>query len=399
MSITPNNTSERKRLISQKAKTLKSNNPSYSDFDVWLSAESIIDNQILNNVTSLKDAYKTLMIKFFSSIDMSEIGYEEIAKKYFTYVIDNDKLFNKLKKNQKVDNLYRNISLLSRDDALDDITRKSMLLTDTTLFGHDPKSVSKIQFDHKYRGVYRGGDFGHDFYYNAHCPNLSLIGKWLINCKPLLESGDLFYYPKLEIKSVFGNFFERDPEYTYFENHLFDAVIESQKLLGCYTTNILKNRFIETILSLDIPYIKNVNLENFSKICTDNYSDLEKFKDHMNNKFLEMYNASNGEFALGDIEKLSAQLKCDINKISKDIKNLKSDKAFNAVGGVVATTTASLCIINPEINSILSNIMSVTPLAVGLFSTLKSLNEYIRAEKKVEDEQFLFLWSLSNIKN
>lgn len=177
MAFIPNDITERNSFIANEAKRIAYLNPSASNTDNWFEAEKIIDNSIFSNDLSLKNTYKSLMIKFFASVDLNALDNRDVAKEYFDFIFRNEQIFNFLDSCKKEDSNIRNISLLTQDVGINYLTKKSLMLAQTSLFGHNPDSVYAIKYKSEFYGTaHYDASFGIDSEYFVHCKEINEIG-------------------------------------------------------------------------------------------------------------------------------------------------------------------------------------------------------------------------------
>jgi hypothetical protein len=392
--ILPRNPDDRKKLISKEATriTREGNISSKSDLDVWLEAERLIDNQIFGQDLQPKEFYGSLMTKFFMEQNSNTAsGEEDVAKSFIGFIFKNDHYFRKISE-YKNKSRFWNVALLSENASLSFLTKRSLLLSDTTLLGHsnEPNIVYDISYD-----TGSGKLVYTDTYYLSNCPDLSELGTWLTACQPLLESGEAFYYPKTaeqyhqEDWSPGGELREE----IFNTDHIFDALITSRKVVELGELSSHTKNLIHMITEIEIPVIDNVSIENFTKITCDEHESFEIFRDFLRQNFLDLLENEGNEHFEKNLQKIGININSGARKIASDIKQLRRKTAIRSIQAAIGFVVATLVAIN---SNFASNIAPLLGSAGGLTSFLGIIERHQDEFSKLKGDNFYYIWLLEN---
>jgi hypothetical protein len=227
----------------------------------WYEAEKSIDQTVFGQALTPRELYQALMVRFYSRTNMEELSDQELAKEYHLYSYEFQEDVRKVTTIEENHFDFRNVALLMEQTEIPFLTKRILILAETSLLSHGTEKY--YNFHHKQTFADSYGYWDQDRYL-TNCPSLDEMGDWLRHARPLVEAGEIFYYPKIRI----------EPGY---QDHLFDAIIQSRKFVQSVSASQIRTKLIRSVVNINLPIIDNIDLADFSKITMDEHQHLEKF--------------------------------------------------------------------------------------------------------------------------
>ena len=291
-----------------------------------------------------------------------------------------------------------NVSILARDTSLAFMTKRVTLVADTTVITHYGEG-SHIFYEYKDTPP-AGDDFlglarSNDTTCYLRCPNLQELGEWLKKCKPLLLKGDVFYFPDIFVhrgKEGYGTDVMEEWDTDESIEPLCDLIIKSKKLVDTTQGHVIKSQFVRPILQLDLPYIENVDLGTFSKMTSDQSDVIQRFRDFLRYKFLDLKQNEGSESYDANLAKIEIELRDGVRSLNSDYQALKHKMAFQVTGAILASTTATLVAINSAAFGVLPQVLGTSG---GLFAVMSAFEKYLSERHKLHDSPLYYLWLFS----
>ena len=355
----------------------------------WHEAEKYIDHLIFRQNLKQSEKYASIMNKFYSSYDISKIEDEELAEFYINFTYSNKEYLKSTDyaTTEKITSELNNVSILTKDTALSFLTKRSLLIAESTLLSH----ADGANFVFKQEAVDFGGVYGDhqttDYYTNCH--NLKELGKWLKDCKNLLISGDIFYYPKTKREIISGSGAIIASKWSE-EDLLYDIFVKNRKIVQSQYKPVLSD-MMKAIFQIELPLIDNVNMSIFSKISCDERKYLDSFRDFIREHFLELHDNEGNETFERNLNRVSIKIKNGLRLLDSDFRELKRKKAIQATGAIIGSMVATLVAIRSDIFGILP---SVIGSGGGYLLLLKYLENNYSKLNKLKDSPFYYLWLL-----
>lgn len=310
---------------------------------------------------------------FFNEIDNAVYNNPpELAKQYLTFILENS--------NDALKNSTNSIYITKDDNDLSYITKRCFLISDGLTLSC--KSRKSIRFNVDYSTENDGYSTGYYSFNN----NLNKLGIWIQQSRSLLIDGKLSYYP-----NTYAYTYD-DKGYMSMKNvktltdltNVSDSMISSHKLTTI--SSDCNNINFEPVLALDIPIIDSIDLESFCNISLDNAESLNNFQTFLKHRLLSIDTITQSE-----IEKLSLELKLQLNDIKSNYKNTIYKYHMNTLIGGISTVTALLFLIAPDISSLIQGAIGVSSTC-GLLSFLKSSANYFIEKNSLKNKNCYFLW-------
>lgn len=338
----------------------------------------------------MTNEYAKTMTEFFRNVDQSVATSPlELVKAFAKYFVDGDR---QVSVKLPSDKIY-NISIVASETSLSFLTKRVPLVADTTVLTHF-RGQPHLFYDYVDSPASWGANKIDTKCY-IRCPDLNELGKWLIDCKPLLEQGEVFYFPDILMSQYTENRYDdtgNTDEKEHSIAHLCDLIIENRKITDIINGAILKSKLVRPIISLDIPYIENVNMCEFSKITLDEHFSLERFRNFLRHKFLDLKKAESGESFDAEMEKIGIELSEGVRQLGSDFSAMKRKSAFQATGGLIASVTAILVAVD---GAVFDNLSKIIGSGGGLFILGKALEDHIDKKKRLQESPYYYLWLLS----
>jgi hypothetical protein len=395
----PLNASERHNAISKEAYFLaaKRGFAPGEDQQDWYWAEEDTDDKIFSQDLEPNERYSALMTKFFTSENIDELTETELAKKFMDFMHSNHKYLTAIKKEITSRSTFdlRNVSILTSDTPLSWMTKRALLIADSTLLGHPTNKFT----EYKTEGFCTDPayDIWEDVTYCTNCPDLLELGYWLKRCRGLLERGDVFYYPKVKVERVrtqYQGYQQFDWGTT--EDHLYDALVSSRKIVQNMRDNPLKADFIRAIIEIvkiHLPFVGRVDLSAFSKISCDEHRRLETFRSFFREQFLELSSNEGSVSFDRNLQRIGIRIRNGVRALASDFRSLRRKAAFQSVGATIGTVVATLLAINSEVFPMLPTILGPS---VGLTVFLKFIEEDYEKLSRLKDSPYYYLWILES---
>jgi hypothetical protein len=292
-----------------------------------------------------------------------------------------------------------NVSILARDTSLPFLTKRVTLIADTTVITHYGEG-SHIFYEYKDTPP-TGDDFlglarSNDTTCYLRCPNLQELGEWLKKCKPLLLSGDVFYFPDIFVHrgtEGYGTDVMREWDTDESIEPLCDLIVESKKLVDTTQVNVIKSQFVRPILQLDLPFIENVDLGTFSKITSDQRGGIQRFRDFLRYKFLDLKRNEGSESYDANLAKIEIELRDGVRSLNSEYQAMKRKMAFQVTGAIIAAATATLVAVNSAAFGVLPQVLGTSG---GLLAIANALDHYLSERDKLRDTPLYYLWLFAN---
>jgi len=233
---------------------------------------------------------------------------------------------------------------------------------------------------------------GYDMYttVSASCADLNGLGDWLRNNKELILNDKLIYVPsKITLTEIERGF---APATTNSEiSFLTDLVLKGEFVSEISEKNFTEEKFIKPILTLNIPYLNNVDTKTFNKIVIDEEVQLSKLRNFLREKLLDISSKQDGFDYKSSLERIKISMEKGVNLITSDLKLLNKKRNLIAVSATISTAAATLLAVNSEVFKMWSTIAGTSG---GAFLFFKLIESRIIDMHKLKDSPFYFLWLL-----
>ena len=319
---------------------------------------------------------------------------EEFAKKFLDFIRINRKSLEPTRnesalKNQKFVN--NNIALVSPTFPLNFITKRLLMISDSTLLSPLSDQFAKYnQITTNYSFTYQSFN---EVNFMSNCNNLVELGRWLIECRSLLEHGDIFYYPNIqtEERSVNYQMNQASPIVTS-EDNLIDNLINYRKVVQQMENVLPRSDYLRAITQVEIPFIDGVDLDDFCKINCDEHHHLECFREFLREQFLELSINEGSESFERTTGLIGSRITKGLKGLTSDFQSIKRKAAFQATRATICTLVATLVAINSGFLPFLPSIWGTG--GGGLVAFLQLIERNYEKMKRLKESPFYYLWLL-----
>lgn len=279
----------------------------------------------------------------------------------------------------------QNIYVVPENEILENVSKKAILVSDSLCLM--PKSNKNFMF-------FRDGSHTIS---REHCVNINDIielGTWLKSAKPLFINEKLFYLPQIYIKEV-----SRLSEVLSFapkdinNQDIIKTLLDSASLSSSQKMRFAE-QYMDKLLSINIPILDNVTMEDFSNITLENQLICNNFKNYLVNSLSNI--DTKNKLAL---EKLALSLEKQVIDISHSYQKTR-DKYLRKISvNFLTTITATLfcftTISNAEILSALQNFIGSSASAAGIIPLTNNVLKYKSDITDIKQKECYYLWLLS----
>lgn len=306
-------------------------------------------------------------------------------------------------------------------ESLERLTKRTVLIADTLLLSHDwsggfhqlgPQSVKATNWTGRELGrvarlQHRAwthrlaiNQIQHEWAtklnnkaenYGLHCPNLTDLGTWLLDAENLLKSGLAWYLPSYSISTQHTvNGASQEPVNEPQQVKAIDYLIKDGRAVDASGAEPIKSQLIRPVLSIDLPFIEGVSLQDFSKITTDEYDSFSAFRDFLRERFLDMDEAMNAVQSQRELDKLSLQIKNQARSARSELGKVRRKKSVATAGAVLGSTSATLvAVYGPALQAALA----VLGATGGVWGLIHAATE--NSSRALREDKWYYVWALA----
>lgn len=367
--------------------------PEGKDQTFWLAAEEEYDRDLVKTTIEPRQIYRAFSERFFNRTDIDWKDHEYVAKQFLHDAINHSWYFKDLpeKPADRADRLF-DVSLLSGDGELDDLSKRSLLLTDTSLLGIDDAAIHTFHYEKLYENpVYDRID---EIRGVANVRDLLGFGRWLVSVRPAMLSGELLFLPRA--KKEEGAFDGYNSDYnrneTVGENYFHDAIIKNRRVKQIWTPRVLKAEFIRFVAEIPVPIIDGTSMEDFVKIYFDEQDSACKLKYALREHFFSLDLAATSENSDEKLLKIGNKIAKDAVKAIQDIELITRKQAVIAAGAGITATIGILAAVNI---ASLGEFAALIGGTGGAGALLGAVQHEFEKRKARNDNPYTFFWLLS----
>jgi hypothetical protein len=371
--------------------------PEGQDLSFWLAAEKEYDRNLVATAKEPRQIYRAFAERFFSRADIDWADHEHVAKQYLHDSLEYPWYFASLPGTaaDRADRIY-DVALLSGDSELDDLSKRSLLLTDTSLLGIDGDAYNTFHEEVQYESVVYGRK--DSTYWRSNVKDLSGLGRWLISVRPSLLGGDLFFLPKAKKEEQSYNDWKMENyrSETVGENFFFDAIIRERRVKKIWTPKDLKAEFIRFLAEIPVPIIEGLSMEDFVKVYYDENDSACKLKYALREHFFSLDLAATSEHSEEKLLKIGNKIAKDASKAVQDIEFITRKQAVIAAGAVFTTALGILAAVDMASLGQFAALIGGAGGAGGLLGAVQQ--EFVKRKAR-NDNPYTFFWLLSRVKS
>ena len=260
-----------------------------------------------------------------------------------------------------------NFYVLSENSDINRIVKLSTLMPSTITFTNLNSAVTQIN-----HGVwYENGQFI-EYEVNCHLPSK----EFFINYGDLLTEGIIQYYPNTAYYLLYPDGKEEWSKTNTIEHP--NAVLESE-------TEASLQYLFRNLITLDIPYIYDTPISDFSSITINNIDSLNNFKKMFKKEILNIDFTKEKEKADFEYTMNSA-----VNQLGVKYQQEKSKLRKDLLIGSIATVATTLLVFS-DINQLTSCLAGLTEGA-GLIHFIRHLFDFHIEKIELKENDYYFLW-------
>lgn len=373
----------------------RAGNPPGRDLEFWLQAERLHDEDCQGDEPrSPRQTYANFMQRFFAAWDRGDWpgdarasyqGGETMGNRFLRMVHDDERLLSTLvARTGAADRQLFDVSLLTETGEIEEMSKRSLLMTDTALLGSSsPTFTDFLRLDTSvddYLSMIQGERYGANLSHEFLTP-------WLEAMRPNLERGEIFLLPKTG-REEYCQGFSGTP---WTERHIFDAVVRSGRVKTFFDGDVSRQAFIRFIAEVPIPTVNDVGLQTFSTVYNEDIDALNALKEVLRERFLDLEMAKVAENAETSFLKIGNRIARESRLAANDIRSVAKRGAVQAAGVALGTGLAVLTAVNTAM------LPDLTPLisgAGGLAALYKLVDARLENKSRLEANPYLFLWLL-----
>jgi hypothetical protein len=335
--------------------------------------------------------YLEILNGFFNTIETRNMRKEDIGKAYIEYFYKTNHI------NINTSNLtasfhagiFSNVGVIADEADLAFITKRVPLVSDMTLLTNNNRGGKYILCNSIDRGSYDDNDIETHY---ARCP-LQELGAWLVDCKPMLLQGKLFYLPNIMVQhtqeTYWGGVIDNPP--MPWNKDIADFFLDGKQLSYVGGKDIFKT--IKPIMTLKLPVIEGTSLKDFTNITAGSADTFECFRDLLKARLIEL--DSELENFGKSLIKLEIEIRDGLRKVEAELSLIKKKRAFGLAGAALVTCSAFLYAL-PSIADISALIAKILGTSGGVMVAGKTLQEYLMDHGRIKSSPYYYLWLLKN---
>jgi hypothetical protein len=333
----------------------------------------------------VKNNQSSSFINFNPSRDLDS---REIVLEYFNAYVESKEMQSAI---SSVKSRSFDVSVLSSDDDLTMLTKRSSLITSRLLLAHDPTLSKKHTI---WEDSESDNENVWDTTRDIRCPDIQRLADWLLDCAPLLRSGQVVYLPAM-VESVYN---ANHQDYDFEDVPVgprspvaFDVFLRDGKAATLVGDSRLASRMFIPLMHLDLPSIEGTSMRDFADIAVDSSGSQASTRDFFRRRLLELLECETSKDLEASAMKLSVEISEGVREVKADLRRISRQRAVQTVGGILATTVASLVALDAGVFREILPIIGATGGAWGFAAAAMQ-----RREEKmlIGDRPFYFFWLL-----
>ncbi len=360
---------------------------------------------------------RELMRGFFNALNYNEAQDPSIVAIAYADLIYR-KGRDRYTYNRPSDRSLQNVSIaVSGQCRLEWLTRRAQLIGDTTTLTHYAEQARVLDSEEE---VEPYDDTGlYDNYHAAfRCSDLSELGRWILDCRPLLEAGDVFYQPDIITErhdtsgvrynrgvwdgdkiSSYGTIVEANRKHhqeamaeaeASATPSPADALLRNGSLIYRRNISLEKAKVVYPILKTDLPFVDETPMASFAGLAVEYQEPLRRARDSFRETFLSFEGALGSEKLETEILKFGVELRNSMRELDSQYRSMKRSSRFARIGASLGTVSATLA---------LTHFLSPAAAIIGGgggggLAFLKALEDQMTRRHHIEERPFYFVWIL-----
>jgi hypothetical protein len=298
----------------------------------------------------------------------------------------------------------------------DRLTKRAVLISDTLLLSHNGRGkrhqitrLSLDTWDHdppddQWGGGRLSGWSGTQEDLQMRCPDLEVLGRWLLDTEPLLCAGSAWYLPTyVTSKQTFnmpgaGLLSEGIPEGSGPERQsqipgLLDFLHSGRRAVAQSSAPAVTCQVVRPVINdLELPFLDGVPTEAFSKITMDEFDAYRSFRGWLRRELLNLDPALDAVHSERELMKISHEIQDGIREVRAQMNTVRRKRAVAMSGAVVGTVSAGLvAVYGPAFQSAVAAV--VGGAAGGLWGAFQASAD--NNPRDLQGNQHYYVWTLS----
>ena len=150
------------------------------------------------------------------------------------------------------------VSVLSSDEDLTALTKRSSLIASRLLVAHEPAACKQHEINVKDQ------DYTEETYSkiftDIRCPDVQSLANWLMDVVPLIRSGRVIYLPTIRESSQFSEGGSFDYQDKPIGPQAFDVFLRDGKATTLVSDARLAGQMLIPLMRLELPFIEGTEL-------------------------------------------------------------------------------------------------------------------------------------------
>lgn len=268
----------------------------------------------------------------------------DVAEAYGRFLLNQRNGF--LEDRKKVAGSKYHVGLLGRLEDVADLTKRSILVTDTLLLSHEPAGRDRrilVEPARKLHSRYSPPSYlpGAEFF--MQCPNFEYFGRCILNAEPLMRAGLAWHLPWFK-RTELGHREETHFVPRFEDEHfgVFDYLIRDGRAVDMSGASPEKSELVRPILQIDLPFIDGVDLATFGKITVEEFAAYSAFRRFLRQEFMNIDQSLNSVQSQRELDKISLAIEDQVHAMKAEMTKIRQKRAVAVAGAGVGTVTSIL---------------------------------------------------------
>jgi hypothetical protein len=224
------------------------------------------------------------------------------------------------------------------------------------------------------------------------CSDMASLGRWILNAEPLLTAGMAWYLPRYSAppqkedgqRGVIG---------ATYGDVIGDAIhyaLEDGMIVEYSGAEPITSQMVRHIAKLDLPFIKGIDLKDFSRVAIDEYDSFDGFQGFLRNRLLDVDDALDGTQSTRELMKIELDIAEQVRWVNAELKKVRHRRALAATGATVGSTAVILvAVYGPAFQEVIATIGATG----GLWGIIHAIAD--NSPRQLRDNKWYYIWVLS----
>ncbi|TLS43403.1 hypothetical protein FE633_26010 [Streptomyces montanus] len=290
------------------------------------------------------------------------------------------------------------IGLSAEDPAynLERLTKRATLVSDTLLLTHGRSAPYRHIETYRTLPVtnsMQSAIVQSEISYGIHCPDVSRLGRYLIDSEPLLRTGLAWYLPYLSGTNVNLSFIaspgRADGSPRSHQITAVDYLVRDGRAVNVSESAPMKSAAVRFILGVDLPFIDGIAMSEFSKITVEEFNGHRSVRNFIQGRINQLDDAMNAEQSEREIRQIGLDIKGSIIKATEDLNKASRTGAIAATKAGVSTVTGVLVAV---CGPFLQEALAVLGVSGGLWAFIDAKAQ--QNPRQIIEDKWYYVWVL-----